>query len=122
MRVKCTQIVNSITGRVETESPWLTVGRNYTVLALLAIPNREVLLRLLADDQRTPGLYSLRQFTLVSPNLPELWITVLHPDGALELLPREWAKEGFWDSYFDGESRALETFEAVRQQLEMQGS
>ncbi len=56
------QLLSPTTGERLRKSPWLTVGKIYTVLALSAEPGREVLLRLIGDDEGGPGLFPSELF------------------------------------------------------------
>lgn len=111
MTVKCHQLINSITGEIDTSSPWLTIGKTYVVLAVLCEPGRDVLFRLIGDDERTPGLFGSRLFTCVDSQLPLSWGASLSKNGAVELAPEEWLAEGFWEDYFNGVREAEIAFE-----------
>ena len=112
MKVACIRIVNSVTGREESSSPWLTLGKTYVVLAVMATPERGVLFRLIGDESRTPALFDSRQFRTVSSSLASNWAAFGDEQGGLELTPESWARAGFWEDYFNQVPAAVEAFEA----------
>lgn len=114
MKVKCVSITNPHTGAAQESDPWLTRGRIYVVLAVLATPERGVLFRLVADEGRTPALFDSRQFEATSARIPSNWVAVTNQHGELELAPAEWARAGFWDDYFNQVPDALKEFEEAR--------
>lgn len=112
MRVRCIQTVSNTTDKTASRSPWLTPGREYVVLSILADTSGQVLYRLISDDQRTPALFAATQFEVVSPTIPTTWCIRILEEGGLELAPVQWLRPGFWESYFDGEKDALTSFAA----------
>jgi hypothetical protein len=118
VRVECIQTRSSTTGERVKKSPWLTVGKTYTVLAISASPGREILLRLIGDDGDTAGLFSSDMFETIDTRLPPTWIAKLDTDGTLELAPAEWMREGFWEDYFNGDPSAISAFEGARRIIE----
>jgi hypothetical protein len=94
----------------ESRSPWLTLGREYVVLSVLADTKGDVMYRLISDDQLTPALFDAAQFEVVSSTLATSWCIRVPAEGGLELAPAAWLTPGFWESYFDGEEEALTAF------------
>jgi hypothetical protein len=89
---------------------WLTLGREYEVLALSMAPGGGVHLRIVGDDGEVPALHVSDQFVVVDPQVPRSWIVAISDLGALTLAPRAWLEPGFWERYFDGEASAIEAF------------
>jgi len=111
MIVRCTLLRNPITGEQEERSHWLSVGRNYVVLAIDASFGEGIYYRMIGDDLGGgPGLYDSRQFEVVDSAIPTMWIVRGTPDGSVEFGPPEWVEPGFWEAYFDGEATAREQF------------
>lgn len=114
MRVLCRRIESPTTGTDLERSPWLTVGREYVVLEIVAYPGREVLLRVLGDDGAGgPGLWDSRLFTATSESLPGTWAASIDDDGTVRMGPGPWQRDGFWEDYFDGDSAAISDFQAA---------
>lgn len=88
VRVVCTRILSPTTGEDMATSPWLTVGREYDVLEILAEPGREVLFRIATDESGAPGLWDSRLFKSVDMRVPTSWSAGLQADGSLILAPR----------------------------------
>ena len=49
MKVVCRRVVSATTGEELERSPWLTIGREYSVLEIVASPDGGVSLRLVGD-------------------------------------------------------------------------
>lgn len=99
-------------------SPWLTVGRIYTVLAI-GVDDSGVKFRIIGDDGQTPGLHKAIQFDLVSGDIPASWVVSYVPEKLMELGPAAWAKAGFWEDYFDNDPAARTIFDTeVREIME----
>jgi hypothetical protein len=113
MRVRCIQTPTSEIESAESRSPWLTLGREYVVLSVLADTNGQVLYRLISDDQRTPALFAATQFKVISSGIPSCWRIRIPIEGGLELAPEAWLSPGFWESYFDGDEEAETAFRAA---------
>jgi hypothetical protein len=114
MRVLCRRIESATTGAGLERSPWLTVGREYDVLEIVAQPGREVLFRLLGDDATGgPGLWDSRLFTAASTDLPSHWVASVDGNGIIRIGPEAWQREGFWEAYFDGDPAAVRAFESA---------
>lgn len=92
------------------DDPWLTLGREYDVLSILVVPGRLSVLRILADDGRTPILVESSAFEMVSQEIPSNWFCVISEGGVVELGPEAWLQDGFWERYFDGDAVAVEQF------------
>lgn len=110
MKVKCQQIINEHTQQRQETSEWLTIGKEYIVLAVEVYPTKN--LYLLVDDSsnKVPGLHDAKQFQVLSSYIPSNW--VVNP-GDLEILsigPKVWQEPTFWENCYDGDSSALEIY------------
>jgi hypothetical protein len=74
---------------------WLTLHREYSVLAILALPGRSIKFRLLSDDGRTPILADSSLFAASDQPLPEAWVGKVTQDGVVELGPKQSLRPGF---------------------------
>lgn len=117
MKVRCIKLLNPHTGKEEISNSWLSIGKIYQVLCVYAEPNGICQLRLIGDDGRTPALHDIRQFEIVSPILPSSWHVNFSPNGFFMLEPEKWIKEGFWESYYDGEPAAVCVFENEKKKI-----
>jgi hypothetical protein len=114
MRVLCNRIASPTTGEDLETSAWLSVGREYDVLEVVAYPEGEVLLRLLGDDPSGgPGLWDSRLFTTKSTAMPADWAATVDDAGALHLGPAKWQRDGFWEAFFDGDPDAIRDYDDV---------
>ena len=111
MKVRCERLLSPTTGEPIERSPLLTVGREYLVLSVIAQPGTRVLIRLIDDEGHSPSLWDVRMFTTTSTRIPPNWGICLDKDGVLTIEPTEWQHDGFWEKYFDGDTRAVTEFE-----------
>jgi hypothetical protein len=88
-------------------SPWLTVGREYDVLEILADPGQRVLLRVETDESGSPGLWGAGLFRTVSAQIPPSWSADIQDDGSVMLGAEGWRRPGFWERYYDGDPSAV---------------
>jgi hypothetical protein len=107
MKVRCVRITRSGDGRVEMDSsPWLTLGREYTVVSVAAQHSGRTHFRLITDAGSL-GVFQSTDFETSNSTLPSAWVAQLS-DGYLELAPAAWMERGLWESYYDGDARADE--------------
>ncbi len=116
MIVKCTRLFKRGTQEVIEHSSWLTVGRTYTVLEIFAESN-SVDFRLIGDDGKTPAYHDAQQFEVVTDAIPKEWCINFKPGMYLELAPKRWSKDGFWEAYFNDDPEAVKAFDDVCRQL-----
>jgi hypothetical protein len=110
MKVVCRRLVSPTTGEELEASPWLTIGQEYSVLSVVASPDRGVSFRL-EGDAPGPGLWDSRLFEIVTGHVPAGWTAGLSEGGVLTLAPSRWQRPGFWEDYFDGVPEAVAAFE-----------
>lgn len=110
MKVKCNKIINEHTQEEQQNSPWLTVGKEYVVLAIEIYTNRTYFLMVDDSDNKAPGLHDAKQFEVVTHYVPSNWI--INP-GDLEITtlgPKDWQDPTFWEGCYDGDPAALEIY------------
>ena len=117
MKVECTNIVNPITDAQADHSNWITIGKHYVVLSTIAVPNKEISLRLICDDGYSIGIFSSMQFRTVCSRLPSSWIALIDDQGVVRLTPEKWGNHGFWEDYFSGDPSAIEDFEIEKEKI-----
>jgi hypothetical protein len=116
MKVRCVRLLDK-SGREQTSSAWLTVGRVYVVLSLYVASDGNSV-QIMGDQGPGPGIYRLDQFELVDGSIPAIWVASKMPRGnGLSLEPAAWAPVGFWDKYFDGDPEARAVFQQVLAKL-----
>jgi hypothetical protein len=106
MRVLCVSL-----GDDNTSSRWLTLNKEYLVLAIEIRPSGVSKLRVIADDNRTPILVDSVMFAANSEPIPPRWVCTIREGGTLELEPKSWTEFDFWERYFDGDARAVALFD-----------
>lgn len=108
MRVRCIRIPSPVEGAVLESSPWVTVGREYTVLSLIATFKGFIRLQLRIDDERGLRYFASDCFVTVDTSIPPNWIARVRDGGHLEFAPESWQAVGFWESYYDDDPAARE--------------
>lgn len=109
MKVKCIKIYNEQTKEFQKSSSWLTIGKEYIVLAI-EVRQDKVLFLLASDSNEQPILQNAIQFEVLNKNIPTTWQIA---PGFLELFtvgPKSWQKPGFWEDCYDHEPKALEIY------------
>ena len=99
MLVRCEVITSPVSGEVQAESPWVTVGSEYLVVAILAYMGRQVDLWIV-DDSGEPSVWPMTMFTVVDGRMPPEW-EAHDQAGALVIEPREFWPVGFWERYWE---------------------
>jgi len=116
VKVRCLTIINRVTGGVVSESSWVTIGSEYTVLAVSATPDHRFSVRLDLGD-KAPVLWDSEMFETTDPIIPSVWVARFSPGGSLQLAPPRWLERGFWERYFDNETDAVAVFEEDRRRI-----
>lgn len=109
MKVKCIKIYNEHTKEYQEKSAWLTVGKEYIVLAI-EIRRDKVLFLIASDSNEQPVLQNAIQFEVLSKKIPSTW--KIFP-GVLEIFtlePKSWQEPGFWDECYNHDPAALEIY------------
>lgn len=114
MKVLCVSL-----GDDRASSAWLTLNKEYLVLAIEVRPSGTAKLRILPDDGRTPILVDSDRFAANSEPIPSSWVCTIREGGVLEFEPKNWTRLDFWGRYFDGDTKAVAAFhEEVRRMTE----
>ena len=100
------------------QSGWLTLHREYLLLAVLALPGRSIKFRVLSDDGRTPILADSILFAAPIQAVPDTWAAIVTEDGVVEFGPDRWLEPGFWERFFDRDPTAVRAF---REEVESLG-
>jgi hypothetical protein len=116
MKVICTELGDT-EGDTPSRSPWLTVGKEYTVLSVYFDVHGRWLLLLMGDNEPGLGLFPFCHFSVVDSSLPSNWVALWHTDGTFELTPVPWAKSGYWERYFDGDPESVSLFDEERRKI-----
>lgn len=109
MKVKCINIYNEQKKEYQEKSAWLTVGKEYIVLAI-EVRQDKVLFLIASDSNEQPILQDAVQFEIVNKKIPSTW---QFSPGVIELLtigPQAWQKPGFWEDCYNHEPAALEVY------------
>jgi hypothetical protein len=110
MKVKCIKIYNEHTKEHQATSPWLTIGKEYIVLAIEVYSNKTLYLIIGDNSNKSPTLHHAEQFEIVSTKMPKNWKISLATLPLFVIGPEDWCKTGFWEDCYDGDPRALEIY------------
>lgn len=116
MKVRCVSIINPATLERVAESAWVSIGQEYTVLEVDALPDHRFSVRLDLGDQ-VPGLWDSEMFETTDPVIPAVWVARFSDGGSLQFAPPRWLERGFWERYFDDEPDAVAVFEEDRRRI-----
>lgn len=114
MKVKCIKIYNEHKQEYEEKCSWLTIGREYIVLAI-EIRQNKVLFLIPSDSNEQPVLENAIQFEILSKKIPTSWQIT---PGMIELFtiePKSWREPGFWEECYNHEPKALEIYKREAQ-------
>jgi hypothetical protein len=114
MKVRCVKLMRWDGTPVEgTTNGWLTLGKEYHVLAINGGKGPvATTYRVRTDDpSHAPVMCPAEEFKIISPEIPSGWVFELHSDREWSLEPAVWAEKGFWERYFDGDEAAKAVFD-----------
>lgn len=94
--------------------PYLTLGRNYTVVDLTFKPHDSTYYVTLGDedDEESGGVWDLKFFDIVDGRLPDGWVVTQFNHGIIGISPQEFLGD-FWELYHDGDEEAEQVFADV---------
>ncbi len=95
----------------------LKEGREYTILEVFAACGKSAEFRIEFIDGEGPALFDCRVFTVTRPSIPSTWRYKQFDDGSFSLRPEPWSRPGFWESYFDGDPKALNDYEVEKRKI-----
>ena len=104
MKVKSHLNVNNLPDD-ESRHPNLSPNTVYTVIGIDNDHFRVV------NDSFEPVLYPKTIFDVLDNNIPSEWVRLDFDDGEYFIDPPEFAEIGFFESYFDGEDKAVTIYE-----------
>jgi hypothetical protein len=110
MRVRCVRVPSARDGVELESSPWVTVGREYPVLEVIAVYGKRIKLHLLTDVPENLGWFESHCFEVTDSTFPPNWTAYISEDGTFELGPASWREKGLWERYYDDfDPAAIET-------------
>lgn len=93
-----------------TDSPWVSLDREYAVLSMAATPAGQVQLQIITDDRQSLGWFDSQMFVTTDGAIPGNWTVKVSESGTLEITPAAWHVDGFWEAYYDGDSDARRVY------------
>lgn len=118
MRVLCRKIISPSGKDLGKNSPWLKVGNEYIVLAIIFAENSGLQIYIQTEDQDEPHFFSLTGFEFINQKIPSSWITKTtetYGRKIMTMLPASWNYESFFE---DIENQELKTIELFNQEVE----
>lgn len=117
MEIKC--INNKINGDTRIYNN-IKIGKTYIVLSIESNYNnnssdffKEVLWYRIIDENGQFMPCPSNLFEINSSTMPSSWIFNKVDGGYFELIPKEWNYTGFFEDYYNDDSKALEIFKEV---------
>jgi hypothetical protein len=123
MKVKCIEIK-----RINKEGLYqsLTIGKEYIVLAIEFYDKSvssfsesigDFVLYRIKDNDGIVIPFPARIFEITSSSISLCWIPYYKNNDSFSILPKLWAREYFWDDFYNDEDKALLDFKMVEQEL-----
>ena len=97
--------------------PWLRVHTVYIVISVEPYGSDRVGFRLVSENSKTPALFSAELFDVCDHRIPPSWRILGVYRGTLELGPEEFARQAFWEDFFDGEPKALASYREATERI-----
>ena len=110
MRIKCQKILNERTQHQQESSPWLTIGKEYIVLAIEVYPTKNYFLLVDDSSNQAPHLHDAKQFEVISHHISSNWRINKGDLDIMTIAPEAWQDPNFWEKCYDGDPSALEIF------------
>jgi hypothetical protein len=108
MKVKCKKIINVHTQ--QATSYWLTIDKEYVVLAVEVYPTKNYFLLVDDSDNKSPGLHDAKQFEVISHHVSSNWQINTGDLDIMTIAPKAWHDPGFWEKCYEGDLMALEIY------------
>lgn len=123
MKVKC---IN--TGRLNKEGRYqaLTIGKEYVVLAIEFYDKSistfsnslgDFVTYRLKDNDGVVIPYPSKLFEISSVKLPSCWVSYKKSDDSYSILPSAWARDYFWDDYYNDDGTTINEFTKAEKQI-----
>lgn len=96
---------------------WVSPGKTYVILGVFG-HEQSIKYRIVGDNSGGPALHDAKLFDLQDKKIPSGWVFTPFSSGDWELGPIEFAGDGFWEKYFDGDLLTEEIFENIKNLLE----
>ncbi|WP_438447651.1 hypothetical protein [Gorillibacterium sp. sgz5001074] len=120
MKVEC--LINEVNNK---DYDALTVGKRYIVLSI-EIYDKEnsifaqsvgnhILYRI-ENDNGSVVPYPSTIFQIISGNFSRGWMAI-QEQGCFKLIPEKWKVDGFWESYYNDDSKTMELYENEKQNI-----
>lgn len=120
MKVLCRKIISPTGKDLGENSPWLKLGNEYIVLAIVFAGNSGLQIYLQSEDQHEPHFFSVVGFEFINQNIPSSWITKFteaHSRKVMTMLPLSWNYESFFDDIENQDLKAIELFNKEAEQI-----
>lgn len=123
MKVKCIDIKKLNKDGIYQS---LTIGKKYIVLAIEFYDKSEstfskfigdFTIYRIKDNDGVVIPFPAKLFEIVSQKIPLIWILYQGGDCMYSILPKTWARSGFWEDYYNDEKSAIKDFEKVEREI-----
>lgn len=121
MKVRCTKIINPITGEIDKTSSWLTIDKIYQVLSVSVNPGKSIYFQIV-DDGKSPGLHDSRQFSVVSDKISSNWVIMTNKQGGVWIGPEKWTRSAFWEDYYNDVPEAIRDFKEEQAKIDQENN
>jgi hypothetical protein len=114
MKVICRKIISPATNEdLGDSSPWLKVGNEYIVLAIVLGPRFGISIVIQTEEDDEIGFMSANGFEFTDQHIPSSWIIEINePYGekVISMLPASWSYDSFFEDLDDQKPEAIALF------------
>ena len=123
MKIKC---ISTVRPNKKGVYEALTIGKEYTVLSIEFYDRLESTFSNSLGDfiayrlKNNDGIvipYPSKLFNITSGELPSCWVSYRTGDFSYSILPDSWARESFWEDYYNDDVVAIEEFAKAEKEI-----
>lgn len=120
MKVKCQKVISQTGKDLGESSPWLKVGNEYVVLAIVLVEKSGVQVYIQTEHYDEPHFSSVIGFEFINQNIPSSWVTVFSESygrKVMTCLPASWNYDSFFEDMENQDPKAIELFNKEVEQI-----
>jgi len=120
MKVLCRKIISPSGKNLGENSPWLKLGNEYIVLAIMLVENTGMQIYIQTEDHDEPHFFNLAGFEFINRIIPSLWVTrITEANGrkVITMLPASWDYDNFFEDMENQNLKAIELFNKEVEQM-----
>lgn len=120
MKVKCQKVISPTGKDLGENSPWLKVGNEYVVLAIVLVEKSGFQIYIQTEHYDEPHFSSLIGFEFINQKFPSSWVTIFSESygrKVMTVLPASWNYDSFFEDMENQDPKAIELFNKEVEQM-----